>query len=97
LEKTKAAVNKISLFLLAVVLVSALFVVTVRHQNRLSFIYLQNMEAQRDQLQSEWGRLMIEKATWAMEHNIADDAGTRLGMSPPPPDKIITVQLDGNL
>ena len=89
--------SKTSVFLLVAVLVSAFFVVTVRHQNRLSFVYLQDMEAQRDQLQSEWGRLMIEKTTWAMEHNIADDAGTRLGMSPPPPDKIITVQLDGSL
>ena len=88
--------NKISAFLLVAVLVSAFFVVTVRHQNRLSFVYLQDLETQRDQLQSEWGRLMIEKATWAVEHNIADDAGTRLGMSTPPPDKIITVHLDGN-
>jgi len=38
---------------------------------------------------------MLEKATWAIEHNIADDAGQRLGMMPPPPDQIITVQLQG--
>jgi len=89
--------NKLSALLLVTVLISAFFVVSVRHSNRLSFVNLQEMETQRDQLQTEWGRLMIEKATWAMEHNIADDAGTRLGMAPPPPDKIITVQLDGNL
>ena len=88
--------SKPSVFMLIVVLASALFVVTVRHENRLSFIDLQEMENQRNQLQSEWGRLMLEKATWAMENNIADDAGTRLGMLPPPPEQIITVQMAGD-
>ncbi len=87
--------NKLSVFMLIVVLASALFVVTVRHENRLSFIDLQEMEKQRNHLQYEWGRLMLEKATWAMENNIADDAGTRLGMSPPPPEQIITVRIAG--
>ncbi len=88
--------SKFSIYLLIAVLVSALGVVTVRHENRLAFVHLQNLEIQHNQLQSEWGRLMLEKATWAMEHNIADHAGDRLGMLPPPPDKIITVQLENN-
>ena len=88
--------NKLSVFMLIATLASALFVVTVRHENRLSFMDLQAMENQRGHLQSEWGRLMLEKATWAMENNIADDAGTRLGMRPPPPQQIITVRMVGS-
>ncbi len=87
--------SKLSVLMLIVVLVSAFFVVTVRHENRLAFIALQKIENQRTHLQSERGRLMLEKATWAMENNIADDASNRLGMSPPPSAQIITVQLQG--
>lgn len=86
--------NKVSVALLAIVLVSAYSVVTVRHENRLAFVQLQNQEEIRDHLQAEWGRLMLEKATLAIEHNIAEDAGVRLGMLAPPPGKIITVQLE---
>lgn len=89
--------NKLSILIWVAVLVSAMVVVTVRHENRLAFIKLQGEKNQRDNLQTEWGRLMLEKATWAMEHNIADDAGSRLEMSPPPPDQIITVYMESNL
>lgn len=85
--------NPATIVLIALLMVSAIVVVTVRHENRIAFIQLQEEEERRDQLQTEWGRLMLEKATWAMEHNIAGDAGVRLGMSPPKPEKIITVQL----
>ena len=57
---------------------------------------LQNLENERDKLQAEWGRLMLEKATWSIGHNLSEDATTRLGMSPPEPDAIITVDLQGS-
>ena len=87
------SINRMSVMLLVLVLVTSFFVVTIRHENRLAFIQLQKHEEMRDQLQTRWGQLMLEKATWAIEHNIAEVASTRLGMSPPPPEKIITVQL----
>jgi cell division protein FtsL len=85
--------NRASVILLALVIVSALLVVTIRHENRLAFVKLQKQEEIRDGLQIEWGQLMLEKATWAIEHNISEDAAERLGMSSPPSEKIITVQL----
>jgi cell division protein FtsL len=88
-----SSLNRMSVILLVVVLVSSFFVITIRHKNRLAFIQLQKHEEMRDQLQTRWGQLMLEKATWSIEHNIAEDARTRLSMSPPPPEKIITVQL----
>ncbi len=81
--------------MLILVLISALLVVTVRHENRLSFIALQELENQRNHLQSEWGRLMLEKGAWTTKHNIADEAGNRLGMLAPPSAQIVTVQLQG--
>lgn len=85
--------NRTSVYLLALLIASALLVVTIRHENRLAFVRLQNQEEIRDGLQTEWGQLMLEKATWAIEHNISEDAAERLGMSSPPSEKIITVQL----
>ena len=87
--------TKLTLGLFMLVVISALLVVTVRHENRLAFVNLQEQENLRNQLQNEWGRLMLEKATWTDQNNIADDAGERLGMFPPAPEKIVTVQLDG--
>ena len=73
--------------------VSAVVVVTVRHQNRLAFIDWRKVEAEKVELQSERGRLLLEKATWAGRRNIVDDA-RRLGMAVPAPDKIITLILE---
>ncbi|NKB75915.1 MAG: cell division protein FtsL [Gammaproteobacteria bacterium] len=77
--------------LLFLILVSAYSVVTVRHENRLAFVRLQGLEEKRSHLQSEWGRLMLERATWSTQHNLAEDAEKRLGMSPPPYNRVFTV------
>lgn len=79
----------ISLFLL--VLVSAYGAVTIRHENRLAFVRLQGLEEERSHLQYEWGRLMLEKATWSTQHNLSEDAKKRLNMVPPSYDHIVTV------
>ncbi len=86
--------SRLQVFFLFLVLVSAVAVVTVRHENRLAFVALQNQEKRHDDLQAEWGRLMIERATWTRQHNVADDARKRLDMSAPAPDRIVTLKLE---
>lgn len=86
--------SRLNILLLTAVLVSAVIVVTVRHKNRLEFIALQNQEQRHHELEAEWGRLMLEKATWTSQHNVADDAKKRLAMSAPSSDKIITLDLN---
>ncbi len=78
------------------VMVSALSVITVRHQNRLAFIAWQKTEARKIELQTEQGRLLLEKATWAGQRNIADEARKRLAMHAPAPHKIITIKLEND-
>ncbi|MBX2868924.1 MAG: cell division protein FtsL [Acidiferrobacterales bacterium] len=85
--------TKLQLFMLSLVLISAAAVVAVRHQNRLAFVALQKEEQKRVDLQAEWGRLMLEKATWTRQHNVADTAKKQLSMLPPSPDKIVTLDL----
>ena len=62
--------------------------------NRLAFAHLYDLDNSLSQLKTEWGRLLIEKTTWSARHNIADSVGSRLGMHPPPPEKIVTVYLE---
>ncbi len=81
--------NKWLLILWVATVLCALAVVTVRHQNRLSFMEWRKVEAEKVELQSERGRLLLEHATWAGRRNIVEDARQRLGMAPPAPDKII--------
>ncbi len=87
------SINKLSIILLVLVIFSAFAVITVRHENRLAFAHLHGLDHNLSQLKTEWGRLLIEKATWNTGHNIADSVGSRLGMHPPAPEKIVTVYL----
>ena len=88
--------NRVQIFLLMLVLISAGAVVAVRHENRLEFVALQKREQTHDALQAEWGRLMLEKATWTGQHNFADTAKKSLAMSVPSPEKIVTLDLRGD-
>ena len=85
--------NRTTIILLIATITCSCLVVAIRHQNRLEFVYLQGLESERDDLQAEWGRLMLEKATWSLGHSLSEDVASRLGMSPPEPDEIITVDL----
>ncbi len=75
---------------------SALMVINIRHQSRLAFIAYQKEEERADRLDDEWGRLLLEKATWSIEHNIAHEAENKLGMITPSPDQIVTLKLYEN-
>jgi len=85
--------SRLQIFVFIIVMISAAAVITVRHESRLTFVALQKEETLRDGLQIEWGRLMLEKATWAGQHNIADTAKKNLTMTVPGADKIITLGL----
>ena len=85
--------SKIQLLLVLIIVISATAVVTVRHQSRLEFVRLQASINQSDALQSEWGRLMLERATLTRQNNVAEAAKSQLAMAVPLPDQIITLDL----
>ena len=76
------------------VLIAALAVVTVRHQNRQAFVALLEAENEKSELQFEHGRLLLERTTWARRRNIVGAARKQLGMAEPAPGKIITIKLE---
>ncbi|MEK9941533.1 MAG: cell division protein FtsL, partial [Gammaproteobacteria bacterium] len=70
-------------FLSGVALISAILVVVVRHQNRLEFLQVRAEEDLRDELNDEWSRLQLEKATWARHNLVEEAARNELGMVTP--------------
>ncbi|MBK8161956.1 MAG: cell division protein FtsL [Gammaproteobacteria bacterium] len=76
------------LILAVAVLASALAAVYTKHRSRQLFVELESLKAQRDDLNIEWGQLMLEQATWATPTRVELIARQRLGMTVPPSDTI---------
>jgi cell division protein FtsL len=76
------------LILLGAALFSAIGVVWTRHQSRVLFVQLTQLQNQRDALNIEYGRLELEQATWAEPRRIDSEARSRLGMITPRPQDI---------
>ena len=74
------------------VAISALGVVWLRHAHRLTYVALQQAQEQRDQLNIEWGQLLLEQSTWAMHHRVEVEESKRLGMVFPQPDQITVLR-----
>ncbi|GHA05819.1 hypothetical protein GCM10008090_14320 [Arenicella chitinivorans] len=75
-------------FLITSVVVSALFVVNVRHEHRIAYVAFQTEQARRDALDDEWGQLLVEESLWAFPHRIERDASRSLSMRAPNKDEI---------
>lgn len=86
-----SAQRTVLLFMLAAVLASALGVVYVKHQSRKLFVELQELQKNRDELNIEWGKLLLELSTLATPTRVERIARDKLGMKPPSPEKIIIV------
>lgn len=81
------------LWFLAALMVSAVAVVQLKHENRLRFVELQQLQAQRDALNVEWGQLLLEEGAWSQHRRVEQIARTRLGMSVPDPRHVAAVHL----
>lgn len=71
--------------LLAVVLLTSLVVVQMRHESRMRFAELQQHQAERDALNVEWGKLLLEEGAWSQHRRVEAIARARLGMNTPDP------------
>ena len=83
--------SKAAVMLSIAVLVSALLVVTTRHESRLLFAQLQSLQGERDALNTEWEKLLLEEATWGQHRRIEETARLRLDMALPDRDRIVVV------
>jgi cell division protein FtsL len=81
----------------AVVVVAALLLINVatavavvysRHEARNLFVQLEQRKSERDAIAVEWDRLQLEEGTFATHSLIEGKARAKLGMAPPPFDRI---------
>lgn len=79
------------LLLLVLVFYSAIQVVLAKHQSRVLFQTLIELEAQSDDLRIEWGQLQLEQQTLATHGTIETEASRRLDMHVPGNKDIILV------
>ena len=77
--------------LLTLVLGSALTVIYVKHQSRVLFADLRNLQKLQDQQVIEWGRLQLQNSTLATHSNVESRARKDLEMRLP--DNVELVRL----
>jgi cell division protein FtsL len=65
------------------VLASATQVIYARHQARDLFVHLEKLNAERDSLEMEWGRLQLEQSYWSSHAFVERVASAKLRMSLP--------------
>jgi cell division protein FtsL len=65
------------------VLASATAVIYSRHQARDLFVRLERLDAERDSLEMEWGRLQLEQSAWSSHAFVERVANAKLKMTLP--------------
>lgn len=86
LSRAVVALLAVAVFLSAIALIDA------RHQNRVEFEALEQAYQQRDQLNIDWGRLLLEQSTWSTHAYIEQSATQKLGMSTPTASQTLVVR-----
>ena len=84
--------NKSMALLIIAVVVCSLWVVELRHRNRLKFAELQTTTQERDRLNIEWGQLLLEQGAWSEQRRVEETARARLGLAQPVPEQIVVVR-----
>ena len=65
------------------VLGSAVQVIYSRHEARDMFVHLEKLNAERDSLEMEWGRLQLEQSYWSSHAFVERVANAKLQMNLP--------------
>ncbi|CAM3552920.1 cell division protein FtsL [Halomonas lysinitropha] len=81
----------VALLLLAC-LGSALAVIATSHQTRDQYARLQQLEREQQQLQTEWGQLLLEESAWSSPARIERLAQERLEMRLPAIDEVEVIR-----
>jgi cell division protein FtsL len=84
----KAGVTVLALGLV----VTAIGVVSAKHEARSLFIQLQGLNGERDALEIEWGQLKLEQSAWATHGRVEQTARVGLRMVIPRPNDVRIVK-----
>ncbi|MCH7853233.1 MAG: cell division protein FtsL [Proteobacteria bacterium] len=80
---TKRQPVLLTLVFAIVCVISAVAVIYTKHESRKLFVSLEQLNAERDALNIEWGQLQIEQSTWATHARIEQVATDELSLSRP--------------
>jgi len=81
------------MMLLAAASVATAFgVVYSKHMSRKTFIELQGFQAERDRMNLEWGRLLLEEGAWSSHGRVERLVRERLGMRLPRAEDVVIVR-----
>lgn len=81
--------GRLCIILAAVLMVSAISLVTARHQSRQLFVAVERLEDRSRELDIEWRRLQLERAELARNARIDHVARSDLGMVTATPERSI--------
>ena len=82
---------RLNLLLVMIALGCALATVNVNHRARKLVTELESVQKRMRDLDVEWGQLQLEQSTLAAHVRIEKAAREKLGMKPPAPGQIISV------
>lgn len=80
--------------LLLFVLASGISVIYTTFKNRYLLNELQQLRTQRNDLQVQWGQLLIEQSTFGLESRVERKATDELAMEVPPISDVVMVRYD---
>jgi cell division protein FtsL len=78
--------------LMAAVLASAIAVVYSKYLSRKYFVVLQELQAEKEHIGIEWGRLQLEESTLATHSEVEKRARDRLKMHLPEFDEVVVIR-----
>jgi len=78
----------------ALLMVTLLAIVFVRAESRMAYAELHQLDKERDELGVEYGRLLLERATWSLNHLVEREAQNQLSMSRPDPERVVTLLVE---
>lgn len=87
--------TRVNLLLLAILVASALSLVTARHQSRKLFVDLEHAQSDARGFEIEYGKLSLEQSTWGMPARIEKIAREQLKMQLPDSRRIEVVAGEG--
>lgn len=82
---------RLNLILVLIAVACALSAVSANHRARKLFTELEASQKRMRDLEIEWGQLQLEQSTLAAHVRVEKLARERLGMKPPAPGQIISV------
>jgi cell division protein FtsL len=89
----RSSMRSTIMVLAAAVFLTAILVVTLRHHVRVLSSGLQVLQDERDTLDVEWGKLLLEEGAWSEHRRVETVARERLGMAIPDSKQVVIVDL----